>query len=442
MSVSAALFLVLVGVSAGAWVYDGELDSSWSGNGLATWGDPGTVTTGRGIAMQCDGKILVAGVTNVGGDPSDLMVARFNSDGSLDTSFASAGIFTISPQSFGAAGWDVAVQPDEKIVVVGYSAQALSGTSFLVVRLTAAGVLDTSFSGDGIQIFNFGSHARAHAVEIQDDGGIVVVGETLNQTAIAVARLTLSGELDATFDTDGLATFDFIFGDDKGWDVVVQDDGRILVVGSASVGVDTVFVVLRLLTDGSLDTSFGSGAGGVAAVDFGTDSLGRAIALQPDGRMVVAGVTGNPTAMAVARLTSAGILDSSFSGDGKAIFDLNPGQETALDVAMMGDGRIIVVGSLTFDGFNYLALVRFSADGDLDLSFGGGTGWVPYLEDGAFGRGLVIQPVDRKVVASGFVENSVTEVFMKVIRVTGDGNLIFAADFECGNTDVWSTSVP
>jgi uncharacterized delta-60 repeat protein len=435
------LAAILVGLSTVAGAYDGASDPSWNGNGIATWGDPGTVSRGRGIAVQCDGKVVVAGVTNVGGDPSDLMVARFNPDGGLDTSFASAGIFTVSPGSLGAAGWDVAVQPDGKIVVVGYSAEALVGASFLVVRLTPAGVLDSGFSGDGVQTFNFGSQAQARAVVIQDDGGIVVVGDALNQTAIAVARLTSTGELDASFDVDGMATFDFNFGDDRGWDAVVQEDGRILVVGSASVGVDTVFAVLRLLSDGSLDTSFGFGGGGAAAVDFGADSLGRAIALQPDGKVVVAGLTGSPTAIAIARLTSAGVLDTSFSGDGKAVFGSNP-DSAAWDVALMGDGRIMVVGSLTFDGFDKLVLMRFGADGELDLSFGGGTGWVPYLDDGSFGRGLVIQPNDRRIVAAGFVENSLTEVFMKVIRIIGDENLVFAAGFECGDTDAWSGSVP
>jgi uncharacterized delta-60 repeat protein len=342
----------------------------------------------------------------------------------------------------GAAGWDVVIQPDGMIVAAGYAADALVGPSFLVVRLTAAGVLDSGFSGDGIQKFNFGGQAQALAVALQDDGGIVVAGYTLSQTAIAVARLTPDGELDATFDGDGLTTFDFAFGDDTGYDVVVQKDGRILVVGSASVGVDTVFVVLRLLTDGSLDTSFGIGGGGAAAVDFGSNSLGHAIVLQPDGRMVVAGVTGSPTAIAVARLTSAGILDTSFSGDGMTTIIPDPPQDSAWDVAMMGDGRIMVAGTVTFDGTDRLALARFTADGELDLSYGGGSGWVPYTMPNGYGYGLTVQPNDRKIVTVGYLQNSTSEVFMKVFRVVGDGNLIFAANFECGDTVAWSASVP
>ncbi len=439
LGVLAVLFLVVVGVSTVAWAYDGDLDPSWNGNGM---GDPGTVTQGLGIAMQCDGKIVVAGLTNVGGDPNHLLIARFDSDGSLDASFASAGIFTVSVGTMGDGVWDVALQSDGKIVAVGFLTEFIYGPDFLVVRLTAAGVLDSSFSGDGIENFRFNNaHSRAYAVAIQNDGGIVVVGTTLDQTAIAVARLTSAGELDATFDGDGLATFDFTFGDDRGWDVVVQEDGRILVVGSASVGVDTVFVVLRLLTDGSLDTSFGVGGGGAAAVDFGSESLGHAIALQPDGKVVVAGVTGSPTSIAVARLTSAGILDSSFSGDGMAIIIPDPPQDAAWDVAMLGDGRIMVAGSVTFEGTDRLALARFTADGDLDLSFGW-TGWVPYSGPNGYGFGVAIQPNDRKIVAVGYVVNSASEVFMKIYRVIGDVDLIFAADFECGDTVAWSASFP
>lgn len=443
MGFAAVLFLALVGVSTMASAYDGELDSSWNGNGIVSWGDPGTATNGLGIAMQCDGKIVVVGMTNVGGDPNDLMVARFNSDGSLDSSFASAGIFTVSPGIMGAAGWDVVIQPDGMIVAVGYAAEALVGPSFLVVRLTAAGVLDSSFSGDGIQKFRFGGQSSAHAVALQDDGGIVVVGNTLSQTAIAVARLTPDGELDATFDGDGLATFDFGFGDDTGFDVVVQEDGRILVVGSASVVADTVFVVLRLLTDGSIDTSFGVGGGGVAAVDFGAESKGHAIVLQSDGKVVVAGVTGSPTAIAVARLTSAGILDTSFSGDGMTTIISDPPQDAAWDVAMMGDGRIMVAGSVTFAGTDRLALARLTGDGELDLSYGW-TGWVPYSQalSNGYGLGLTVQPNDRKIVTVGYVMESASEVFMKVFRVIGDSNLVFAANFDCGDTAAWNASVP
>jgi len=159
-AVAVVLFLALMGVSTLASAYDGELDSSWDGTGIVTWGDPGTTTRAMGTAIQCDGKIVVVGTTNVGGDPSDLMVARFNSDGSLDSSFASAGIFTVSPGNMGAGGWDVVIQPDGMIVAAGYAADALVGASFLVVRLIAAGVLDSGFSGDGIQKFNFGGQDR------------------------------------------------------------------------------------------------------------------------------------------------------------------------------------------------------------------------------------------------------------------------------------------
>jgi len=164
--------------------------------------------------------------------------------------------------------------------------------------------------------------------------------------------------------------------------------------------------------------------------------------LQPDGRIVVAGVTGSPTAIAVARLTSAGILDTSFSGDGMTTIIPDPPQDSAWDVAMMGDGRIMVAGTVSFDGADRLALARLTADGELDLSYGGGSGWVPYTMPNGYGSGLSIQPNDRKIVAVGYLQNSASEVLMKAVRVVGDETLIFAANFECGDTVAWSASVP
>jgi uncharacterized delta-60 repeat protein len=434
-----ALLLVAGG---GAWAADGDLDPLWSGDGVVTIGTTDTVYLGLGIAVQCDGKVVVAGVAEAGVEGGELAVVRFNADGSLDSSFATNGLFTIALGFYGDSAWDVAIQEDGKIVVAGSSLTAIEGAHFLVLRLTGSGILDSTFSGDGLQVFNFDAPSRARALAVQDDGRIVVVGDTSTNSAMAVARLTSTGELDSTFSGDGKATIDFALGEDEGWDVAIQENGRILVAGTAAVNGGSVFAVVRLLSNGALDTSFGPSGSGATTIDFGAVSEGHAIILQRDGKIVVAGSTDTATSVAIARLTVGGLLDPSFSGDGRVTRDFNWGPDEGWDVAMQGDGRIIVAGSAYVDGLYYVALLRFTPDGAPDSSFGGyGYSLVSFGFD-AFGRAVAVQPHDRKIVAAGFVETGVEDADLAVVRAIGVDNLIFAAGFECGGTQGWSSTVP
>jgi uncharacterized delta-60 repeat protein len=433
---------VALGVSCVICAADGDLDPSWHSDGVATLGVTETRYAGNAIALQCDGKVVVAGIANGAGESAELAVVRYNTDGSLDTSFATNGLFAIDVGDIGSSGWGVAVQADGKIVVVGGTVVIFGGTQFLVMRLTSGGVLDTTFAGDGIEIFNFGSSSWARSVAIQGDGRVVVVGTSTNLSAIAVARFTTNGHFDSSFDDDGKTLVDFEQGDDEGWGVAVQEDGRILVVGTASVGAGSVAVVIRFLVDGTLDTSFGVGGGGAAAVDFGIYSDGRGIAVQEDGKIVVVGITDDATSVAVARLTSGGLLDTTFSGDGMVTHDFGEGFDEGWDVALQGDGRIVVTGSGYTSGSHKLAVLRFLADGSLDPSLGGSGSLLVSLGTDFVGRAVAVQPNDRKLLVAGTVSTSVNESQLAVVRLIGDSNLIFAAGFECGDTTAWSSTNP
>jgi uncharacterized delta-60 repeat protein len=313
------------------------------------------------------------------------------------------------------------------------------GSDFVVLRLLSDGSFDTSFSGDGVATFDFGEASRGHALAIQNDGKVVVVGST--GSSIAVARLNTGGSFDTTFSSDGKATFSAPSASDmEGWDVALQPDGKIVIAGTAVIGGGEQFAVLRLNANGSVDTAFH--ADGWSTFDFGAGSVGHAVAIQPDGRIVVGGSTDASSAMAVSRLEANGSLDTSFSGDGKATFDFIWGYDEGWDVALQGDGKILVAGSATIDGDHLFALVRFQTNGATDSTFGG-HGYVTarYSHD-AFGYALALQPNDFRILVAGKAETSTwSTVYMAATRHIGIEGTIFADGFECGVAGAWSSSV-
>jgi len=267
----------------------------------------------------------------------------------------------------------------------------------------------------------------------------VVVGST--GSSIAVARLNTGGSFDTTFSSDGKATFSAPSASDmEGWDVALQPDGKIVIAGTAVIGSGEQFAVLRLNSNGSIDTAFHGD--GWSTFDFGAGSVGHAVVIQPDGRIVVGGSTDASSAIAVARLDANGSLDTSFSGDGKAIFDFVWGGDEGWDVALQRDGKILVAGSATIDGDHLFALVRFQTDGAKDNTFGG-YGYVTarYSHD-AFGYALALQPNDFRILVAGKAETSTwSTVYMAATRHIGIEGTIFADGFECGVAGAWSSSV-
>jgi len=205
-------------------------------------------------------------------------------------------------------GFSVALQPDGKIVVAGYA-----GGDFALARYNSDGALDTSFGSGGKVTTDFGGsyHPDGFSVALQPDGKIVVAGYAGGD--FALARYNSDGALDTSFGSGGKVTTDF-GGSDAGYSVALQPDGKIVVAGYA--GLD--FALARYNSDGALDTSFGTG--GKVTTDFsGGRDVGYSVALQPDGKIVVAGYAG--VDFALARYNSDGALDTSFGSGGKVTTD-------------------------------------------------------------------------------------------------------------------------
>jgi uncharacterized delta-60 repeat protein len=393
-----ATLLVGIVYTGAAQAAPADLDLTFSGDGKQTTDFVGS-SWARATVLQPDGKIIAVGNDTV--PPSFFALARYNPNGSLDTSFSGDGK---QRTSFGQ-GYDeatgVALQADGKIVVVGI-ADTANGTNIALARYNPNGSLDPSFSGDGKQRTSFGRYTEAHGVALQADGKIVVVGRTCvtapsgscSAFNFAVARYNPNGSLDPGFAGDGKQTTDFGGYLDIARAVVLQG-AKILVVGAGDDGDgDADFALARFNPNGSIDPSF-SGDG--RQLTFGLTEA-NAVALQADGKIVAVGsgpATGGASDFALARYGPNGALDPSFSGNGKQTTDFSGFENWASGVALQGN-KIVAVGS----GADNFALARYNPNGTLDANFSGdGKQTTDFgAEDVAYA--LALQP-NGKIVAVG-----------------------------------------
>jgi uncharacterized delta-60 repeat protein len=288
-------------------------------------------------------------IVGVGANPAQ-------ASGSLDSSFDSDGkVITVFGASNESAN-SIAIQGDGKIVVAGASNNG-ANNEFAVARYNTNGSLDSSYDSDGKVTTTIGSNAEAYSVAIQSDGKIVVAGNTNigGRDTIAVARYNTDGSLDSSFDSDGKVTTT-IGEADYATSVVVQSDGKIVVAGSSATGGNSDFALIRYNSDGSLDSSFDP-----AITPIGSSSdFGNSVAIQSDGKIVVAGSSnnGSDNEFAVARYNTDGSLDSSFDSDGKVTTAIGSG-DFAFSAAIQSDGKIVVVGSSNNGSDDDFAILRY-----------------------------------------------------------------------------------
>ena len=326
------------------------------------------------------------------------------SAGTLDTSFSGDGKRTISFGGVDAAR-AVLVQPDGRIVVAGGGG---APGSFCVVRLRANGALDTTFGSGGKRVIDFGGDVEsAYGAALQADGKIVLAGDS--DLRVAVARLRPNGSLDSTFSGDGRKIFSWgPLG--RAEAVLVQPNGKIVLAGFSGPEGGNIQVA-RLTASGRLDATFGSG--GKAAVDFGGDDFGLAVARAADGRIVVAGRSTTAGAV-VARLRATGALDPDFDGDGRVTL---PGGGRASAVLVQQDGRIVVAGNA--GGSARMTVTRLQANGSPDPTFDGdGTATIDFGSLADLGNDALLQP-DGKIVVAGYTQ---ADEDVAVARLNADGS--------------------
>lgn len=365
------------------------------------------------VAVQKDGKIVVVGDSFK--NQHRFAVARYTSSGKLDPSFGEGGKVTTD---FGQDSYDeafaVAVQRDGRILVAGFTAADNLNGDFALARYKGDGSLDTGFGGDGRVTTDLGDNDRASSLVIQDDQKIVVAGgiDTINDNfpeRFALARYHPNGTLDKTFGVNGKVVVDVSPGADGAEAVALRRDGRILAAGFAVApsrfGTRIQFAALGLLGDGRLDPDFGTnGKVTTAFSDRGGDQA-FSMAVQPDGKLVLAGYTtpdGVSLSFALARYTAKGVLDKTFSKDG-LVTTAFPGASSSsgFAVAIQPDNRIILAGSSNGSDVGDFAVARYNPDGSLDARFNGdGKLTTDFDGGGDAARAIAIQR-DGKILVAG-----------------------------------------
>ena len=399
----ALLYVVLAAASADA--RPGDVDPSFGAGGFVST-DFGAEDAATDVAVQPDGRIVAVGAFS-----GDFTVARYRADGSLDPSFDGDGL---ARTGFGAvdAATSVAIQPDGKIVAAGFTGAGPSPRNFALVRYNANGSLDNGFDGDGMLFTDFGADDVGVDVAVGPGGTIVAAGGTASGTAVdfAFARYDATGAPDNSFDGDGLQTIDF-GGLDGLTRAAIQADGRIVAAGLSDAGGDLDIAVARLTAVGAPDPSFDGD--GRLTTDIDAFDIAHGVAVQPDGRIVVAGETstGMGGGLAIVRYQPGGALDPSFGAGGVLIPNLG-GQDSPSDVAIQPNGKIVAPVGGAF-GF-----ARFNPDGSPDAGFGfGGLASTPF-GDSAAPVSLALQP-DGKIVGAGGTDAGPNPPNFALVRLAG-----------------------
>ena len=370
--------------------------------------------------MQSDGKIVVAGYTttldDVGETTSDFTLARYNSDGSLDNSFSGDGKLVTENSYTDDVPSAIAIQNDGKIIVVGASTNNSpnDNSSYgTIIRYDEDGSIDSSFSIDS-EKFGF-LFASPNAVTIQDDGKIVIVGQSvitsgpdneITSTDIFIARYNATGSLDKTFNHTGWETANFGYNNENAFAVAIYSSGKIGVGCNIYNGNNTDFALARFNDYGGLDSSFSNNGLQRIDFDFGEEDASL-FAILGEGKIIMAGST-NYYNLGIAHFNYDGSPDTSFNGNGKLTVQLdfnNQGSTHFTCTAVQSDGKIIVGGN-TWNGSNPdFFVARYNVNGTLDSTFSE-DGWqTTDLSVFAEGANSIVIQSDGKIVAGGSISD-------------------------------------
>ncbi|MCF8459683.1 MAG: T9SS type A sorting domain-containing protein [Flavobacteriales bacterium] len=398
----------------------GELDPSFGTNGI--------IETSLGIYAEekvndmlllPNGQILMASTRYINSSYA-FLVQRFNSDGSMDPTFAGMGSFVFDTDGIADYLMAMALQPDGKVILFGYS-ETSPKFSMTAVRIDGDGYLDTGFGDNGVvSVAVPGSDLFGNDVVVQPNGKIILAGHVNGlYDAFRVARLNTNGTLDGSFGTSGIA---IMSGIASAYPIVeLQSDGKIVLAGVHQISASLQeFCVMRLNTDGSYDTDFsGDGTQLVTVEASYSQQRPYGMAIQPDGKLVLAGVAGfaQNSATTFIRLNTDGEPDAGFANSGIRISFFALGDNVLTDVLIQPDGVILACGyTIDLDGLEDWILTRVDADGNPDITFGTSTLVNTEFTGGdARAQALAIQP-DGKILAAGRSVDNVGDRYSGLAR--------------------------
>jgi uncharacterized delta-60 repeat protein len=424
--ISAAILIVYSAFISTQAQTAGSLDASFGAGGKVTTDFFGDFDRVFAAVIQPDGKILVGGNAR-NGMTTDFALARYNPNGSLDTTFDADGKVTTNFDTGSDTIYALAIQPDGKIVAAG-NARIGTTSNFALARYLPNGALDTTFDTDGRVNTDFqNDFDQIEAIALQPDGKIVAAGVASDASGgddFGLARYNPDGSLDTSFDGDGKVVTDFNLDTDAALAVAIQADGKIVAGGKSHIATDD-FALARYLPNGALDTSFG--IGGKVTTDFqGDTDEATAVLIQPDGKIIATGIAslflnGTQIDFGLARYNPDGSLDTSFDGDGKASADFGGDFDEGFTAVLQPDGKIVVGGGARPPNMGStvnFGVARFNPNGTLDTTFDGdGKVLTPFNGlDLVFGLAL---QTDGKIVAAGYTTGANTSDFA-VVRYLGN----------------------
>ncbi len=398
----------------------GSLDLSFGTNGIVITPGPAgySSTNALAIVVQPDGKIVGTGFTyNSVTNTQDYCTVRYNTDGTPDIGFGTNGMVITSVNTHDDYGKALAVQSGGKIVVAGSSSFNGSNFEIALVRYTTAGALDPTFGSAGLTTLRLGVTCHPTDIKIQGDGKIVISGYAFNGSFnyFVCARFSQDGVPDGTFGTSGIVSTPINLVDDEANALLIQPDGKIVLAGwSFDSTPKDDFALVRYNTDGILDNTFGSSGKVIAPIGAGFD-YGYAVAIQPDGKILVGGYSINANNdFSLARFNTDGTPDVSFGTGGIVITAVGPGDEEAYSLAVQADGKILLSGNSANGAFGSdVALCRYNSDGSSDITFGlNGIVKTSIGTSNDYALGMVLQPADGKILVAGNTFSSVYQILV------------------------------
>ncbi|MBL0317557.1 MAG: T9SS type A sorting domain-containing protein [Flavobacteriales bacterium] len=347
------------------YLEDGTLDPLFGDNGKAFIDFDNINNYGLGYALQQDGKILIAGYSETPNYES-ISIARINVDGTIDESFGTNGIIHQTTGDYECFGFDVVVQPDGKILVAGQGNYIPQGEDFFMARYNEDGSLDTSFAGDGIvENINDNNSGSQPVMTLQSDGKILIsgMGRVGSQQYYCTMRFLTNGTLDNTFSEDGVQLT--LVPGDYNWpgNIVVQTDQKIVVAGYSGYWQSELFSIFRLDANGNPDPDFAVDGIFTHSINQGLDNF-QDVLIQPDGKILACGYTIVANAgydFVAMRLHEDGSIDTDFGENGvlNQAFSFSESRATAM--AIQPDGKLLIAGDAPDFLNHHSAIARYDA---------------------------------------------------------------------------------
>ncbi len=414
----ALIILMLRLVSAAAApATAGFLDPDFGNGGHVIIPITGTNQIARDVAIQPDGKLIIAGYDKWGTSDHDAILARVNPDGSLDGTFGAGGIVTTALSAGDDAIYAIALQSDGKIVAAGLTKEGGRSVAALM-RYRSNGALDADFGNNGVVTASLQpAESFFLSVAVLDDGRIVAGGTVAppaassSPRAFLLARYRPNGAPDPSLGGSGVVTTAIPGGDASSWDMAVQPDGKIILAGYVRApGGGTDWALVRYNADGGLDAGFG--ANGVVTQNLGFYDYGYGVSIQSDGKIVLGGLAGGVGGLA--RYHADGRYDNSFGSITGANFVtmVVPGYNTSvfIETALQADDGIVAATRMGGgSGPPAVGVAGFDRNGHPDSRFGPyGVITTTTGTHTSSSYALLTQP-DRKIVLAGHVDMDDTD---------------------------------